>query len=92
MKLIRYTLTADGKVPNEIINGGFFAKSNGNQSPQDYDLIGYSVSWTGLEEYTDKTTFENYIKSFNSDATNPDTGETSIVQDLIDNIWSNKGD
>ena len=42
MKIIRYTLLSNGKVPEAMFDGGYFPKPNGEQSPQDYDLIGYT--------------------------------------------------
>lgn len=87
MKVIRYTLLANGKIPNDIVDGGYFAKSTTNSSPQDNDLIGLSINWTGLEEYTTKISFENYIKSFMTDYTNPITNEMVLIQDLIDHLW-----
>jgi|TARA_R110000824_G_scaffold1374_3_gene6995 hypothetical protein len=88
MKIIRYTLLSSGKTPVNVIDGGYFIKSNGGQSPQDYDMVGLSLTWTGLEEYTTKISFENYIKSFISDSVNELTNETILVQDLIDNFWN----
>jgi len=88
MKVIRYTLLSNGKVPSNIIDGGYFVKYNGGQSPQDYDIIGLSLEWTGIEEYTTKVSFENYIKSFVTDFVDPITNETILVQDLIDIFWS----
>jgi len=87
MKVIRYTLLANGTIPSNVLDGGYFIKYNGGQSPQDYDMIGLSLDWTGIEEYTTKTSFENYIKSFVSDSVEPFTGESILVQDLIDNFW-----
>ena len=43
MKIIKYTLLGNGKVPESMVDGGYFPKPNGGQSPQDYDLIGYSL-------------------------------------------------
>ena len=88
MKVIRYTLLANGTVPSNVADGGYFLKQNGGQSPQDYDMIGLSLNWTGIEEYTTKTSFENYIKSFVSDSVDQFIGETILVQDLIDDFWN----
>jgi len=91
MKVIRYTLLANGTVPSNVVDGGYFIKENGGQSPQDYDLIGLSLNWTGIEEYTTKTSFENYINSHNSvwhDYVDPLSGETVLIQDLIDEFWN----
>ena len=87
MKVIRYTLLANGTIPSNVADGGYFIKQNGGQTPQDYDMIGLSLNWTGIEEYTTKTSFGNYIKSFISDHVDEFTGETILVQDLIDDFW-----
>jgi hypothetical protein len=68
--------------------GVYFIKLNGGQSPQDYDMIGLSLGWTGLEEYTTKLDFENYIKSFMTDYTDEIRNETVLIQDLIDQFWN----
>ena len=90
MKIVRYILTSDGKIPNQIIDGGYFPKKNDNNSPQDYDLIGLSNTWNGLEEFTTKSQFENYIKSFCFDFVVPDKDEITYIQDEIDKFWSRK--
>jgi len=88
MKIIRYTLLANGTIPNNILDGGYFIKYNGGNSPQDYDMIGLSLEFSGLEEYTNKLYFENYIKSFVSDDIDYITGEPILVQNLINSFWN----
>jgi len=92
MKVIRYTLLANGTIPSNVADGGYFIKQNGGQSPQDYDMIGLSLNWTGIEEYTTKTSFENYIKSFMGEYVYKFTGEEILVQDLIDDFWNKSVD
>lgn len=87
MKVTRYTLLPNGKVPQSMSDGGYFPKYNGGNSPQDYDLIGFTNGWIGLEEYTNKTDFETYIKSFAVDYVDI-FGVTHTVQSQIDNIWN----
>jgi len=91
MKIIKYTLLGNGKIPESVVDGGYFCKHNGGQSPQDCDLIGFSYGWTGLGEFTTKEEFENYIKSFWSDVTLID-GTEVIIQNVIDSFWSRKND
>jgi hypothetical protein len=86
MKLIRYTLLPNGVIPDYVIDGGHFAKLNSNDPPQDNDLIGFSESNTGLEEYTVKSDFENYVKSFNPDYIES-FNEKEYLQDKIDSMW-----
>ena len=88
MKIIRYTLLANGKVPSNMVDGGYLIKYNGGESPQDYDMIGLSLGWNGLEEYTTKISFENYVKSFMTDYTEVLTGDIILIQDLIDQFWN----
>lgn len=88
MKIIKYTLLVNGKVPESMVDGGYFPKYNGGQSPQNYDLIGFSHGWNGLGEFNTKQELETYIKSFASDYI--DIDKTFYVQDNIDYIWSKK--
>ncbi len=88
MKVIRYTLLGNGKVPQAMTDGGYFPKPNGGQSPQDYDMIGLSNGWTGLEEYTTKLDFSNYIKSFMSDEVIKFPSETVLIDDVITDFWN----
>lgn len=90
MKVIRYTLESDGTVPTSVIEGGYFSKNNNNSSPQDNDLIGFSDTWTGLEEYETKADLETYVHSFLSDYVDQATNRTIVIQDLIDDFWSKK--
>ena len=88
MKVIRYTLLPNGKIPTNVIDGGYFIKSNGGKSPQDYDLIGLSLDWIGIEEYTTKLSFGNYIKSFMNDFVDEFTGEIILIENVIDDFWN----
>jgi hypothetical protein len=50
-------------------------------------MIGLSIRLAGLEEYTTKLDFENYINSFISDYTDDMSGKTTFIQDMIDDFW-----
>jgi len=43
MKVVEYTLTANGEVPSFVIDGGYFGVPNGNSPPQDWTLIGVAT-------------------------------------------------
>jgi hypothetical protein len=90
MKLIRYILNEDGSVPDYVIDGGYFIKFNDGQSPQDYDLIGISETNTGLEEYTTKVSFENYVKSFTNESYIINSVDDTVyyTQDDINSLWN----
>ena len=42
--IVEYTLEANGTVPTYIVDGGYFLKSNENNSPQDWDMVGHTVN------------------------------------------------
>ena len=42
--IVEYNLEANGTVPTYIADGGYFLKSNDNASPQDWDMVGYTVN------------------------------------------------
>ena len=88
MNIIKYNLNKNGTIPDYIIDGGYFPKQNNNKSPQDLDLIGLSNN-TGLENYTNKTDFEDYIKSF-CDNSYEINNKIRYIQDMIDFIWDKK--
>jgi hypothetical protein len=43
MKMIKYTLNADGTIPDYVLDGGYLAVANASSSPQDLDLIGVAT-------------------------------------------------
>lgn len=52
MKVTTYTLNADGTIPDFVINGGMFPKANGNDSPQDWTLVGIVTDEADGEHYS----------------------------------------
>ena len=88
MKVVRYTLLPNGKVPSSMSDGGYFPVPNGGQSPRDYDLIGLTNGWNGLGEYTTKAAFETYVKSKFSDVFDPVTNRDYAIQDTINEFWN----
>lgn len=89
MKIIKYVLNLDGTIPDYVVSGGFFPKSNNNPSPQDYDFIGYSEDDSGLKEYLSKSDLLNYVKKFNDLKIDTDGIKYDLIND-IDNKWTNR--
>ena len=95
-KIIKYNLTADGKIPTHIADGGYFPKSNSNASPQDWDLIGATVdgsSETGLGELANKAAIKTYLDTYTSDwkEEDADGNKTDFDQDAAaTGIWAKK--
>jgi hypothetical protein len=53
MKLITYTLEADGTVPAYVVDGGYFADTREGPSPQDWTLVGWATDDAPGDEVTD---------------------------------------
>ena len=95
-KIIKYNLTAGGTIPTYIEDGGYYAKANSNNSPQDWDLIGATVdgsSETGLGALANKAAVKSYLDSYTGDWTERnDAGEeVAFDQDAAaTHIWAKK--
>jgi len=61
MKVIKYNLTSDGKIPSFVVDGGYFPKKNNKKSPEDLDLIGISKNSDGLKHFKKKDTLVTYL-------------------------------
>lgn len=86
MKVIIYTLNADGTIPNQILNGGYFPKANQNESPQDFDLVGIVSDETSGDGLTLDALTE-YVESFMPVFTNPMTEETKTAAEVVNAWW-----
>jgi len=92
MKMIKYTLNSDGTIPDYVVDGGYLAKSNGNASPQDYDLIGVATDAAPQEAIASEAALLAYCQSKNfGDSINPITEEITPLEDVISFIWSKLG-
>jgi len=92
MKMIKYTLNSNGTIPDYVVDGGYLAKSNGNASPQDYDLIGVATDAAPQEAIASEAALLAYCQSKNfGDSINPITEEITPLEDVISFIWSKLG-
>ena len=95
-KIIKYNLTSGGTIPTYIADGGYYPKSNSNDSPQDWDMIGATVdgsSETGLGELANKAAIKTYLDTYTSDwkEENADGDEVDFDQDAAaTGIWAKK--
>ena len=68
-KIIKYTLNANGTIPDYIADGGYYGKANGGSSPQDYDMIGATVDGSnqlGIGELTSEADIKTYLDTYTS--------------------------
>ena len=85
-KIIKYTLNANGTIPDYIADGGYYGKANGGSSPQDYDMIGATVDGSnqlGVGELTSEADIKTYLDTYTSSWKNlgaPGETETDFDQ------------
>ena len=95
-KIIKYNLTGSGTIPTYIDDGGYYPKTNSNDSPQDLDLIGATVdgsSETALGELANKAAVKSYLDTYTSDWKDRNAAgeEVDFDQDAAaTHIWAKK--
>lgn len=52
MKVISYQLTPEGKIPDYVVDGGYFAIPSESSSPQDWWLLGVATNEAPESEIT----------------------------------------
>ena len=84
-KIIKYTLNANGTIPDYIDDGGYFPKPNSNASPQDNDIIGATVdgsSETGLGELANEAAIKTYLDSYTGSWTENDPDNPTLENQI----------
>lgn len=75
MPISVYHLESDGTVPVSVTEGGYFAVPNGSPSPQDWDLLGVTVSPSGFTDVVSVAALTAYLTQAAADhgwAADPD--------------------
>jgi len=88
-KIVLYTLTQSGEVPNFIFDGGHFPKKNNLDSPQDYDFIGLTDDHSLESNFETKAELLDYVTSFMSDTYDFTTNKVYEIETLV-NDWCNE--
>jgi hypothetical protein len=92
MKLIKYTLNADGTIPDYVTDGGYLAAANASASPQDLDLIGVATDAAPQTGFANEAALLAYCQSKNfTDFVNPITEEVIPLETVVSSIWSKLG-
>ena len=88
MKMIKYTLNADGTIPDYVLDGGYLAVVNANPSPQDLDLIGVANDNAPQAGYANEAALLAYAEEKNIEVMNPITEEIIPLETVISAMWS----
>ena len=88
MKLIKYTLTAEGTIPSYVTDGGYLAVANTNSSPQDWDLIGVANDDAPQTGYANEAEIIAYVEEKNLEFKDPITEEIISSGTVVTAIWN----
>jgi hypothetical protein len=88
MKMIKYTLNADGTVPDYVLDGGYLAVANASSSPQDLDLVGVAADDAPQAGYANEAALLAYAEEKNLEFKNPITEEITPLETVISLMWS----
>jgi hypothetical protein len=88
MKIIKYTLKADGTIPDYVIDGGYLASSNSNPSPQDLDLIGVAMNEASEVGFATEADLLEYAQGLDLHYTNSLTDEEIPLETVVGQVWT----
>ena len=88
MKLIVYTLNADGTIPDYVVDGGYLACPNNTASPQDLDLVGVATNDAEQTGFANKAALTAYVESKDFEFKDLITNEIIPNQTIVNQIWS----
>jgi hypothetical protein len=87
MKLVIYTLNANGTIPEYIIDGGHLPWSNNQPSPRDLDLVGVAIDEAPQIGFATKAELLAYAESKEFVFKDPKTEEVVSLENVISKIW-----
>ena len=91
MKLIKYTLTPEGTIPEYVVDGGYLAVANSGASPQDWDLVGVANDDAPQVGFANKAALTTYVESKGFEFRDPITEEITPISNIVDNLWAKLG-
>jgi len=87
MKMIKYTVTPEGTVPDYVVDGGYFACENSNTSPQNYDIVGAATDAATEESFANEATLLEYLQEKNFTYKNPHTEVVTPLETVVSDMW-----
>jgi hypothetical protein len=87
MKLVIYTLNADGTIPEYVIDGGYLPWSNNQLSPQDLDLVGVAIDEAPQVGFATEAELLAYAESKDFVFKDPKTEEITPLESIILSLW-----
>jgi hypothetical protein len=91
MKLIKYTLNANGTIPEYVTDGGYFAVLNDGTSPKDLTLVGVANDDAPQTGFVNEAALLTYAQEKNLEFKDPITEEVIPLETVVSSIWSKLG-
>jgi hypothetical protein len=91
MKIVVYTLTNEGIIPDYVIDGGYLAWDNGGVSPQNLDLVGLATDEAPQEGFVDQNALTNYVEQKGFIFKDLLTLETISSEVIVSELWAKLG-
>jgi hypothetical protein len=88
MKIVTYTLKTDGTIPDYIVDGGYFASPNSNDSPQDFDIVGVAYDDAPGRVFASEVELLSYVQDKNFSFIDLFTKESIPLETVVFQFWS----
>ena len=88
MKVIIYTLTPEGTIPNYVIDGGQFPVENNKDFPQNLDLVGAAMDNALEEGFSDEAALLGYVENKGFTFTDFITEEVIPLEIMVNRVWN----
>lgn len=90
MKICVYTLESSGAIPADVIDGGYLPKSNDQESPQDWDFIGYFADDTDRTSFTSLNELQTHAREILRDPLIDLRGNTLTANQYAEIMWNRR--
>ena len=91
MKLIVYTLTPEGTIPEYVTYGGYLAWENSGTSPQNLNLVGVATDDAPQDGFANEAALLSYAQEKGFIFKVPYTEEVTPLETVVSTIWSKLG-
>ena len=88
MKVIIYTLTPEGTIPNYVIDGGQFPVENNKDFPQNLDLVGAAMDSALEIGFNDEAALLGYVENKGFTFTDSITEEVIPLEIMVNRVWN----
>jgi hypothetical protein len=86
-KVIVYTLTVNGEIPEYVIDGGYFANDSNKVFPQQLNLVGIATDEASEKAIATKAALIEYVATFSPTIYNPELRQDQPASVFVGQWW-----